>query len=215
MMKDMSEERLRALYAAHAANSPDTPHPDPDQMADAVLGRGSVENRLAVTDHAMTCTACRRELDLLQSAADSGRLLRARPVRTWVTLAAAAAIILAVGLTIRSGSLKDIRSSRVPDSERGGSVDGKGPNSITLVSPLGTLAHGETTHLVWRSVRGATSYTVEVVSDGGLVFRSESRDTVLAAPMLVGRRVYQWRVSATAPDGTVWRSPFTDFEVSP
>jgi hypothetical protein len=112
MMKDMTDERLRALYAAHAADSPDTPHPDPDQMADAVLGRGSVENRLAVTEHAMTCAACRRELDLLQSAADSGRLLRGRvALRTWVPLAVAAAIVLGIGLSIRSGPLKDLRIS--------------------------------------------------------------------------------------------------------
>jgi hypothetical protein len=214
-MKDMTDARLRALYAAHAADSPDTPHPDPDQMADAVLGRGSAEGRLAVNEHAMMCAACRRELDLLQSAADSGRLLRGRTLTTWATLAAAAAIVLAVGLSVRSGSLKELWPPHVQESERGASGEGKGLSSITLVSPIGAVANAKTIQFVWRSVQGATSYTVEVVGDGGLVFRSESRDTVLAGPSLANGRVYQWRVSAATPDGSVWRSPFTDLKTSP
>ena len=63
MMSDFSDERLRALYAAHAANASDTPHPDPDQLADAALGRGAEPARLAVFDHALSCATCRRELE--------------------------------------------------------------------------------------------------------------------------------------------------------
>jgi hypothetical protein len=213
-MIDPSDETLRALYAAHAANSPDTPHPDPDRLADAALGRGSAELRLAVFDHALTCASCRQDLELLQTTADTGRMLRQRAFRTRLILAAAAAVVVAVGLTIKSGWQKDLGPSQAAESERGASVNNEGRTAIDLVSPIGAVPQGTTLNFVWRSVPGVTSYTVEVVGGSGLVLRSDAHDTLLARPPLPGGR-YQWRVSATTPDGTVWRSPFTELRTSP
>ena len=213
-MRDLSDEELRALYAAHAADSPDTPHPDPDELADAALGRGSPEVRLGVFDHALTCARCRKELDLLETAADTGRTLQRRAFQTRAILAAAAAIVVAVGLSLTSGSLKELWRSPATESERGASADDSRPRTITLVSPAGAVAPGATPRLAWRSVPGVTSYTVEVVGDSGLVLRTETTDTVLASASLARGRNYQWRVSATAPDGTIWRSPFPDLRTS-
>jgi hypothetical protein len=210
-MSDLSDEKLRALYGAFAADAPETPHPDPDQLADAALGRGSPESRLATFDHALSCAACRRELDLLQTVAGAGAKLRQQRFRTSLVLATAAVVVVGIGLSIAR------RGSPVMEEERGSAAaDDTGRRAVVLVSPVGPVTAGATPSLVWRRVPGATSYKVEIVSDRSVVVvRSETNDTTLAWPSLPRGQTYQWRVSTTASDGTVRRSPFTDLVVSP
>jgi hypothetical protein len=213
-MTDPTDVRLRALYAAHAADAPDTPHPDPDDLADAALGRGSPASRLAAFDHALTCAACRRELDLLRTVAGAGRRTREQQSWTRVILAAAAMIVLAVGLSVAGrGLLTRPWRTPVTDEERGTTAEDAA--AVVLVSPGSSVVAGSAPALVWRHVPEATSYTVEVVSDGGrVVTRLETRDTALAWPSLSPGQSYRWRVSARVSDGTVRRSPFTDLKVS-
>jgi hypothetical protein len=210
-MSDLSDEKLRALYGALAADAPETPHPDPEHLADAALGRGSPESRLATFDHALSCAACRRELDLLQTVAQAGANLRQQRFRTRLVLATAAVVVVGIGLSIAR------RGSPVAEEERGGAAgDDTGRRAIELVAPVGPVAPGATPSLVWRRVPGASSYKVEIVSDrAAVVVRSGTSDTMLVWPSLPRGQTYRWRVSATQADGTVRRSPFTDLVVSP
>jgi hypothetical protein len=210
-MSDLSDEKLRALYGALAADAPQTPHPDPDQLADAALGRGSPESRLATFDHALSCAACRRELDLLQTVATTGAKLRQQQLRMRLVLATAAVIVVGIGLSIAR------RGSPVKEEERGSAAaDDTARRAIELVAPVGPVAPRATPSLVWRRVPGVSSYKVEIVSDRAVVVvRSETSDTTLAWPSLPRGQTYRWRVSATQSDGTVRRSPFTDLVVSP
>ena len=209
-MSDPSDEKLRALYGAFAADAPQTPHPDPDQLADAALGRGAEQSRLATLDHALSCATCRRELDLLQTVATTGAKLRQQQLRMRLVLATAAVVVVGIGLSIARRGLP------VKEEERGRAADDTGRRAIELVAPVGPVAPGATPSLVWRRVPGASSYKVEIVSDrAAVVVRSETSDTTLAWPSLPRGQTYQWRVSTTQPDGTVRRSPFTDLVVSP
>lgn len=218
-MKDLTDDRLRALYGALAADAPDTPHPDADHLADAALGRGTPESRLATYDHALTCAACRSELALLETTATAARSLRRQQLQVRFVLAAAAAIVVAVGLsTVTRGSLDRVRRLPATDVDRGTDQTANGQNArataIELVAPVGTVAAGTRPSLQWRSIPGATSYMVEIVRDSGLVvLRTETRDTSLAWPSLPPGQTYRWRVSARAPNGSVRRSAFTDLRV--
>ena len=216
MSDHLPDERLRALYEAHAADAPDTGHPEPEALADAALGRGSPAVRLATFDHALTCAACRRELDLLRTVAGAGQKVRVQQFRARIILAAAAMIIVGVGLSVTgNGSLSRLWRSPIPDDERGANSSDAQRPPVVLVAPVGTVSAATAPVLVWRSVSGSTAYTVEVVGNGGdVVVRSETRDTSLAWPALAPGHTYRWRVSARGPDGTVRRSPFTDLRVS-
>jgi hypothetical protein len=168
----------------------------------------------------LTCVACRHELTLLETVDRAGQQLRRRQLVTRLGMAAAAVIVVAVGLsTVMRGSLDRLRRPPGVEEERGagGQPDAGsgGATSIDLVAPVGVVPVGASPRLVWHPAPGATSYSVEIVTDGGsVVLRSVTSDTVLAWPSLVRGRAYRWRVSATVPDGTVRRSPFVDFMVS-
>ncbi len=213
-MKDPSDERLRSLYAAAAADTPNTPHPDPERLAEVARGRGSETSRMAVLDHAMTCAQCRRDLDLVRSAVRAGQRLQRDQFVARSLLAVAAVVVVAITLSVAGrGSLARLWRSPTADTERG--TTDREPMAVELVAPLGGVPANATPALVWRRVPGATSYLVEIVRDGGIVvLRTATPDTSLAWPSLARGQSYRWRVSATAPDGTVRRSPFTDLPVS-
>jgi hypothetical protein len=213
-MTDRTDERLRSLYAAAAADSPDTPHPDPERLAEAARGRGSETSRLAVLDHAMTCAQCRRDLDLVRSAVRAGQRLQRDQLVTRSLLAVAAVVVVAVTLSFAGrGSLAHFWRPPTADTERGGNDSES--TAVELVAPLGPVPPNATPALVWRRVPGATSYLVEIIHDGGLaVLRTATPDTSLAWPSLPRGQSYRWRVSATSPDGIVRRSAFSDLPVA-
>jgi hypothetical protein len=214
MMSDFSDERLRALYSAHAANAPDTPHPDPDQLADAALGRGAEPARLAVFDHALSCAACRRELDVLRATSDAGRLVQRHHRTIRACLAIAAVIVVAIAVpSIMRRSVRQFRPAEPSDTERGATTD-TAPRAIGIIGPAGTIAPGARPLFVWHRAPGAASYLLEIVNDSGLVVdRSRTPDTTLPWPALPAGGRYRWRVIATETGGVRWESVFTDLVV--
>ncbi len=211
-MTDPTDETLRALYAARAANDPDTAHPDPEQLADAALRRGPEAPRLATLDHVLSCTRCRKELELLQVADLAGQRLVHRHRGTRFVLAIAAALVVAIALkTLLPRSIRERLGPRTGDAERGAPV-ALGAE-LDVIGPQDTIAPGATPSFIWHRASGATEYLVEIVDDSGLVVtRSRTTDTTLPWPGLHRGVRYHWRVSATTPGGGV-QSPFIDFLV--
>ncbi len=214
MTSDFSDNRLRALYGAHAANAPDTPHPDADQLADAALGRGPEAARLAVFDHALSCATCRRELDLLLATSRAGESLQPQRRGLWAALAIAAVIVVAIAVpTIARQSARQFRPTGPNDAERGVATD-TGTRVLAVIGPVGTISPGATPLFVWHRAPGAASYLFEVVNDSGLVVtRSRTADTTLPWPALPVGGTYRWRVTTSEAAGVRWQSAFTDLAV--
>lgn len=206
-MTDARDDRLRALYAAGVAAESLASHPEPEAIADAVEGRGPEAGRLRTLGHITVCPQCRRDFDLLRSAHQAGRELVAR--RWWVragAVAAAAVLILAIGLTVRFRASTPIDRSVT----RGGATP-----LIDLVEPARGVLTTVTPELTWRAVSGAGSYRVEVLdSTGAVIARRDTPDTVLAAPLLLPGRTYRWWVRAMA-NGLPWHSAFGEFTTRP
>lgn len=213
-MSDFSDDRLRALYAAHAANAPDTPHPDADQLADAALGRGPEAARLAVFDHALSCATCRRELELLEVTSRAGEVLQRRHRWVAVSLAIAAVIVVAIAVPTISGKLwRQVRAPASEDVDRG-APGVAGPRLLTVIGPAGTVAPGTTPAFAWHPAPRIALYVLEIVDDTGFVVsRSRTTDTTAPWPSLARGGRYRWRVSGTTSAGVQWQSAFTDLTV--
>jgi hypothetical protein len=205
MMSDQfDDERLRRAYApvlraASSGHGPDCP--SPEALLAASRGEGAERRRLEVLDHALRCAACRPELALLHSvsapATGGLRLVTARGSswRRFAPLAAAAAVLLAVGLVTFDGSRQDEDVTR------------SGAGRIALLAPPSeeVATAGQVT-FVWHRVPGAIHYTLEVnANDGTLLFTARSTDTVYTAANLAGGE-QRWSVRARMDDGTERRS---------
>jgi hypothetical protein len=206
-MTDARDDPLRALYAAGVAAESLASHPEPEAIAAAVEGRGPEAERLRTLGHITVCPQCRRDFDLLRSAHHAGRELVAHT--WWVrggALAAAAVLILAIGLTVRFRASAPIDRSVTP---------GGGARSIDLVGPPRGALTTVAPELTWRAVSGAGSYRVEVLDGtGAVIARRDTPDTVLAAPSLRPGRTYRWWVRAMA-NGLQWQSAFGEFTTRP
>jgi len=214
---------LRAAYAAHAADAPDSPHPTADQIADAVERRGPEADRLVTLDHIGSCAHCRREFELLRATRVAARqaVVRRWPLRT-IGLAAAAAVVVGVTMTLSHSAGLPLGEATPParptgltaPPERGPNVGGA-TQVITLITPLGPIAPAAT-RFVWHRLQVATTYHVEVLDDSGaVVARANTSDTVFVAPArtLAPGRVYRWWVQATV-EGEPWQSGFADFRTT-
>jgi hypothetical protein len=165
----------------------------PESLLDAVEHRLREAEQIAVINHALACPACRADLELLRSVAAARRPFRPRlPVSTGV-LAAAAAVIIGVGLVLGRG-----RPS-VPDDVLRGDRSLPAP-----VSPRGIVSAGDLA-FVWRSVPGASSYELTVTTEGGTrIYQATTRDTTIAPPSgtALAAGDYYWIVRVTMPDGS-------------
>jgi hypothetical protein len=211
-MTDAHDARLGALYAAGATDEALGPHPQPEAIAAAVERRGPEAERVRTLGHVAECPHCRHDFELLRSAHAAGELLAARPWRArGIGVAAAAVLIGAIALSV--GRLTAPNGHTVP-ADRGAPPAGTG-RVIDLISPSGGLSATRTPRLVWGSVRGATSYRVEVLdSISTLVARRDTPDTVLVVPALLAGHAYRWWVQATV-NGQPWRSAFAEFNTRP
>ncbi|HUQ82560.1 MAG TPA: hypothetical protein VM076_15530, partial [Gemmatimonadaceae bacterium] len=124
--------------------------------------------------------------------------LVAAPRHSWrrfVPMAAAAAIVLAVGLAGVD------RWRHRDDNEITRGAEGE----VALISPVESAAAGSVT-FVWHRVPGATQYTLEVdAGDGTVLFTARGADTVQTAPNLVAGE-HRWSVRARMDDGSERRS---------
>jgi len=196
----------------------------PEDLALLASGEGDEARRLAILDHVMTCRTCQRELDLVRAAASAGREMgsgRSAPaiarrgwLRTYGTLLAAAAVLIAVGLTVgtirtRNGGGAAHDASTVLR----GSGRGDATAAIQLISPANGAQSRLPLTLVWHAVpgehAGSSAYRVEVLDSTGApaLVEQSVRDTTLAlsAQRLRPDENYSWWVS-TSLGGSVLRS---------
>jgi hypothetical protein len=203
------ESRLRAAYAARAADAPSTPHPTPEAIAAAVERYGAEVERLAVLDHIASCARCRSEFELLRATHTAARQL---VPATWrvqgLGLAAAAAVVVAVALAVARTGTGHLTTA-VPDR---GSMRTDAPHTITLIAPIGSAA-STAPRFMWHRVPTGESYHFEVLDDsGGVVVRADTRDTTFTAASLTPGRAYRWWVQAKV-EGETWQSEFAAIRV--
>jgi hypothetical protein len=211
----VNDARLRDAYAAWLAQRVPTGRDacgSPEALLALAQKQGDEAGRLATLDHAMSCAACRQDLELLRSLAAAGGMEPgARRAPFWSApsfrLAASIAFVAAVGATAGVFLL-----------QRNEPVHRGGPASVTTVSPGGDVRPGEADRLVWRPVTDATGYFVEVLSaDGAAVLSASTRDTFVVVPagaLTVGRE-YRWTLRATLGDGTQAAAEPRRFRVMP
>ena len=180
--------------------------PTPEALLAIVERRGDEATRLATLDHVMGCAACRRDFDLLRTAAASavdaepgaspalhvvrgGGAARRFPMRS---LAVAAGLIIAVGVGMLSW----------PPGTRQPLLRGDG-HTVVLLAPE-PRADGSAL-LRWRAVPGAAAYRVEVfTASGRTVVADTVRDSTFVLPATAdssGGEPLRWMVTALHGDG--------------
>jgi hypothetical protein len=201
----VSDTRLKELYARALARRSDVsaaPCPKPEELLALARREGSEEHRLAVLDHVMACSECRRELDLLRAIAKAGESstggsLAKTQWQRLAPLALAASILLAVGIGL------GIRRTEAPDVSRGAA------QALVLVAPLTEADPGRPVTFVWKAVPGALRYRLEVLDrNEAVAFSGETAETTLVMPegRLQRGAEYRWWVRDITP-GTQGASP--------
>jgi hypothetical protein len=201
----MNDTELRSEYQRLLAGRTDRGQcPDPERLRDLVERKGDETERLHTLDHAMACSQCRTEFELLR-AIQTSRPRASRSYARPLALAASVVGLLAAGtiwLTIRSDT---------SDTLRGGS------SMLELISPVGQVASGASTELSWHPATGEVRYLVQVVGqDGEVVFGGVTRDSQIVLPdtiSLVPATEYRWWVVARFADGSEVASPIETFEI--
>ncbi len=182
--------------------------PSPETLLAVVERRGAETTRLATLDHVMSCAACRRDLDLLRTAAASaeqaaageapalrvvrgGRATRHFPMRS---LAVAAGLVVAVGV----GLLSWHPGTRQP-LLRGDE------HMVVLLAPQ-SRPDGSAL-LRWRTVPGAAAYRVEVFAPNGRTVAADTvSDSTFVLPAADRSAELRWMVTALHADGHEVRS---------
>jgi len=206
----MNDQRLRDLYqhaVATRAAATRADCPDADTLLALVRREGTEEARLQTLDHAMSCSECMRELELLRAIEKAGaRASGVSPVtrrdsfvswRRAVPLALAASAVLAVSLVVGRN-----RGSDDPLGEPTRGDDA----ALTVLTPRDVeLAPADSLALAWRPLPGAAHYVVEVLdADGRAALADTTSDTthvVRELGRLVPGRDYRWWVRAPSADG--------------
>jgi len=203
-----SDDKLRSAYqglitrpASGRAGCP------PPEALDALASRqGGEEARLTTLNHAMTCTECRRELDLLRAVQGGAPA----PAPRWrpQLFALAATVMLAVGaILVWNSVILD------PAEElRGGEAQ------VGLVEPFEGARVAGPPRLVWRAVPEATGYRLEVLDSlGAVVATGMGPDTTLQLPadaLPPSQSAYRWRVIAELRTGGTLSSTVRRFELT-
>ena len=135
--------------------------------------------------------------------------------RTWVRFAAAAVLVVAAGLTVRT---MYERPPALPAPPHGGVVRG---GEVEVVSPVGEVAEPPA-ELRWKPVAGATAYRVRLLAvDDTILWETKTSAPLAQLPAEVVTRLqravsYSWTVEALAKDGAaVGRSTPARFRVRP
>jgi hypothetical protein len=202
----MNDERLGELYRkalsqGSAVSGPGAACVTPEQLLALARGEGSEPSRLATLDHVMACPSCRREFDLLRAVEQAGVESGARRASVrwqWQRIAPiglAASLLLALGVAIGLN-----RTGERPDVPRGAA------GGVTLLAPAAQVAGNEPVRFVWRPVRHANRYVLELLEGSGggkMVLSRETPDTalVLDPTLFQPGAQYQWWVRAVTPAG--------------
>jgi hypothetical protein len=181
--------------------------PAPEALLAVVERKGDDTSRLATLDHVMSCTACRRDFDLLRTAALSaeqsasaevpelhvvrggGSSARRFPLRS---LAVAAGLVVAVGV----GLLTWHPGTRQP-LLRGDE------HTVVLLAPE---HHADGSALLrWHAVPGAAAYRVEVFAPSGRTVVADTvSDSTFVLPATANAsngEQLRWMVTALHGDG--------------
>ena len=206
----VTEARVKAIYTA-ATRGRQADCPPPEALQALARREGSEESRLASLDHAMRCSGCRAELDLLRSIEQAGAATGAGAVRrggyrAWfVPAALAATVLLAVGIG---------RVALRPGEEPVRSGEGAG---VAVLAPAPEAAAGEPLAFAWRPVESAVRYRVEVLAgDGDVAIEAETRDTAVTIEGIsrLAPGDYRWWVVALTPRPGP-RSPLRPLRLNP
>jgi hypothetical protein len=194
----MNDDRLRSAYARYLAGRVPAGRErcaSPEALLALAQRQGTEAERLATLDHAMSCDACRRDLELLRSVvgAEGGER---RAVRWWgAPQLAAAAVLLIVAGTVGGMLLRRSDEARL-----------RAPPEVELVSPLGDVPGTGPVTLTWRAVAGTIRYDLDLLTaTGDSVFVAQTTDTSIAIAIggrLVPGREYVWSVRAQRMDGS-------------
>ena len=209
----MNEDELRRSYAAlrrERAQRPVSERPSAETIRQALDGELSDAARETVLDQALASGAS-AELAMLQAAQGAARVASrvesrsASPTTTrrWWPVAAAAALVLAVGVPIATRAPND------PDPLRFRS----GANAATaqLMTPASGAVLVANQRFVWSAVPRATRYTLELLdANGATVAEMVTMDTTAALTASIAEadraRITGWWVTATTLDGRRARS---------
>jgi hypothetical protein len=209
----MNEDELRRSYAAlrhERAQRPVSERPSAEMIRQALDGELSDAARETVLDQALASGAS-AELAMLQAAQGAARVASrvesrsAAPTTTrrWWPFAAAAALVLAVGVPIATRAPNDSDPLRF----RAG-VNAAAPR---LIAPANGAALVANQRFVWSAVPRATRYMLELLdANGKTVADVVTKDTtaVIAASVSDADRARTtgWWVTATTLDGRRDRS---------
>jgi hypothetical protein len=127
--------------------------------------------------------------------------VKARPARSWMRWAAAAVLVVGLGLMLQL--LRPV-APPLPDPEMGGVRGGR----IELLAPLGEVATAPAA-LRWAPVEGAAAYRVRLLAvDDEVLWEARATGPSVALPTEVAARLqgavtYRWTVEALAADGSL------------
>lgn len=175
-----------------------------EKIVALVEGAGSEAERMATLDAVMSDQESAKEFELLRSLATNRPASRSSWTRqpyVLTSLALAAAVIIVAIPTIRS-ALAPKREEPVRNAEQG----------ATLLSPPIEATPLTSRKFLWRSVGGARTYVVEILTAAGTqVFATRTTDTTMTLPASVRIEPlteYRWWVLSELSDGTQRRSAF-------
>jgi hypothetical protein len=189
----------------------ESPHLPADTVSAYLDGALELAARDRVEEHLAGCPECRADLanvtDLLR------RRRRRRRVLVAIPLATAATLLLVFRI--------DNPGSPLPDRFRADSVDA----GVDIVSPPeGATVGTGSVSFRWRTPSGTPPlapvlYRITVTDDrGGLIWKSESRDTGIVLPdtvILTRDRTFLWYVDALLPGARAASTGIHAFRVAP
>lgn len=205
----MNADELRTAYSTlrreRAARST-AEQPNAEVIRQALDGELSADARERVLEQAIASGASAR-LALLQAAhvASSGAFLKTsahtRPSRQWWPLAAAAVLVLAVGVPLATRAPQNNATFRASSPS----------NAPRLIAPASGAVLQAGQRFVWSTVPGSTGYTLELLdANGRVVTQLATTDTVavLSASVTAADRARTtgWWATAIAADGRQTRS---------
>jgi hypothetical protein len=190
----------------------DSTHLDPDTLAAFVDGALGAADRGRAEAHLAACDTCRHELLAVRQLLASYRPAAQRR-RLVVPLAAAAALVLAVGLPMLNGGqdTSPMPPIRRPGAEAALAVSGLSPR------PGSTVMADAPLEFAWGTAEAGSTYRLTVVdSAGALVWSTETGDTTAVLPAdiaLASGQSYFWYVDALRSDGRSLTSGAQRFSV--
>lgn len=215
---DSELTRLRERFRA-AAGEAERPAdcPAAERLWDALHHRLSSGECRSIIDHTARCPACAEAWRLARDISSTAATAQVEAERTglgpvhgvgwrrWVPLAAAAALVVVVGMMLRHGHVRD---DHPPQYRTGDEI------AIRSLLPQGIPLARSACQLRWSAGPEGSRYTVEVANaDLEVIVRSrglESTEFTVPFDRLAGLppgAELLWRVEAILPDGRTITTP--------